>query len=149
MRKLSVKWVPKCLNADQKHQQCQSSEQLLEFFQRDPNDFLLRLVTIDETWLYRYDPKTKQQSIAAHPAPKNSECKNPLEKFLPRFFGIIDYIPKCQTINAGYYSSLLVQLKENCCGKVTKGGFVLARQCPSSLGSCNPEETGLSGLPVS
>jgi len=40
MRKLSVKWVPKHLNADQKHQQCQSSELLLEFFQHDPNDFL-------------------------------------------------------------------------------------------------------------
>jgi len=26
--------------------------------------------------------------IAAHPAPKNSEFKNPLEKFSPRFFGI-------------------------------------------------------------
>jgi len=31
MRKLSAKWVPKCLNADQKRR-CQSSEQLLEFF---------------------------------------------------------------------------------------------------------------------
>jgi len=26
--------------------------------------------------------------IAAHPAPKNSECKNPLENFSSRFFGI-------------------------------------------------------------
>ena len=26
--------------------------------------------------------------IAAHPSQKNSECKNPLEKFSPRFFGI-------------------------------------------------------------
>ena len=26
--------------------------------------------------------------IVAHPAPKNSECKNLLEKFLPRFFGL-------------------------------------------------------------
>ena len=26
--------------------------------------------------------------IAAQPAPKNSECKNPLEKFSPRFFWI-------------------------------------------------------------
>src|SRR5215469_13161090 len=26
--------------------------------------------------------------IAAHPAPKNSECKNPLENFSPRFVGI-------------------------------------------------------------
>jgi len=32
MRKLSAKWVLKCLNADQKRQRCQSSEQHLEFF---------------------------------------------------------------------------------------------------------------------
>jgi len=32
MRKLSAKWVPKCLNADQKRQRCQSYEQILEFF---------------------------------------------------------------------------------------------------------------------
>jgi len=40
MRKLSAKWVPKCLKADQKRQRCQSSEQLLEFFRCDPNDLL-------------------------------------------------------------------------------------------------------------
>ena len=63
MRKLSAKWVPKCLNTDQKCQRCQSSEQHLEFFRRDPNDFLSRLVTVDETWLNHYDPETKQQSM--------------------------------------------------------------------------------------
>jgi len=31
-RKLSVKWVPKCMNADQKRQRCQSSEQIWNFF---------------------------------------------------------------------------------------------------------------------
>ena len=30
-----------------------------------------------------------------------------------------------------------------------QGGLVLAQQCPSSPGTCNPEETGLPGLPVS
>jgi len=63
MRKLPAKWVPKCLNADQKCQRCQSSEQFLEIFLCDPNDFLSRLVTMDETWLYHYDPETKQQSM--------------------------------------------------------------------------------------
>jgi len=78
MRKLSAKWVLKCLKADQKHQRCQSPEQLLEFFWHDPNDFLSQLVTMDETWLYHYDPETKQQSIewrhssSSRPAPKNS-----------------------------------------------------------------------------
>jgi len=32
MRKLSAKSVPKCLNADQKRQRCQSSEQVWNFF---------------------------------------------------------------------------------------------------------------------
>jgi len=74
MRKLSAKWVPKCLNADQKCQWCQSSEQLLEFCWRDPNDFLSQLVTVDETWLHHYDPETKQQSVewrhSGSPCPK-------------------------------------------------------------------------------
>ena len=55
MRKLSAKWVPKS--------RCQSSEQISEFFRRDPNDILSRLVTMDETWLYHYDPETKHQSV--------------------------------------------------------------------------------------
>ena len=69
-------------------------------------------------------------SIAAHPTPKNSECKNSLEKFSPRFFWdqdsilLIDYLPKGQNIKAEYYSSLLVQLKdilkEKRRGKVSK-----------------------------
>jgi len=92
MRKLSAKRVPKCLNADQKRQWCQLSEQILEFFRRDPNDFLLRLVTMDETWLYHYGPETKQQSVvwrhSGSPSPNNSECKNLLEKFSPQFFVI-------------------------------------------------------------
>jgi hypothetical protein len=48
--------------------------------------------------------------IAAQPAPKNFERKNPLEKFSPAWIllgseGIllIDYLPKGQTINAEYY----------------------------------------------
>ena len=78
----------------------------------------------------------------------------------PRFFWnqdgilLIDYLSKGQTINAEYYSSLLVQLKdilkENAAGqKGHQGGLVLARQYPCSPGTCNPEEIGLLGLPVS
>jgi len=38
--KLSAKWVPKCLNANQKRQRCQSSEQLLEFFSAGANQMI-------------------------------------------------------------------------------------------------------------
>jgi len=91
-RKLCAKWVPKCLNADKKLQRCQSSEQIWIFFRLDPNDFLSQLVTMDETWLYHYGPEIKQESMewrhSGSPRPKNPECKNPLENFSPRFFGI-------------------------------------------------------------
>ena len=47
----------------------------------------------------------------------------------------IDYLPKGQTINAEYYSSLLVQLKdilkEKCHGKVTKGVLFLHDNVPA------------------
>ena len=63
MRKLSANWVPKCINADQNLQRYHSSEQLWEFFRRNPNYILSRLVTMDETWLYHYDPETKRQPM--------------------------------------------------------------------------------------
>jgi hypothetical protein len=53
-----------------------------------------RLVTMEETCLYHYDLETKQQSMewrhsgSPRPKQKHSECKNPLENFSPRFFGI-------------------------------------------------------------
>jgi len=104
MRKLSAKLVPKCLNADQKRQRCQSSAQLLEFFRRDPNDFLSRLVTMDETWLYHYDPVTKQQSVewrhSASPRLKKFRVQKSAGKVLALMFWnqdvilLIDYLPK-------------------------------------------------------
>jgi len=66
---------------------------------------------------------------------------------------LIDYLPKGQTINAECYSSLLVQLKdilkEKIPREVHQGGLVLVRQCPGLPGTCNPEEIGLPGLPMS
>ena len=90
--KFSAKWVPKCPNADQKLQRCQSSEQFLEFFRRDPNDFLSRLVTMDETGLYHYDPETKRQSMewqhCGSPRPKKFRVQKFARKFLASIFGI-------------------------------------------------------------
>ena len=97
--------------------------------------------------------------ISVHPAPKNSEYKNPLKKFSPRFFGIkmasstLIIFQRAKLSTRSIYPSLLVQmkdiLKEKLRGKVTEWGVVLPRQCPGSPGTCNTEETELPGLPVS
>jgi len=66
---------------------------------------------------------------------------------------LIDYLPKGYNINTEYYSSLLVQLKDilkkKAAGSSPRGSLVLARQYLGSPGTCNPEEIGLPGLPVS
>jgi len=122
-----------------KNRVAQSSEQVLDFFRRDPNDFLSRLVTMDETWLYHYDPETKQQSMewrhSDSPRPKKFRLQKYAGKVLASILWdqdgilLIDYLPKDQTINAKYYSSLLVQLKdilkEKRRGKFTNGVFFL------------------------
>jgi len=81
----------------------------LEFFRRDPNDFLSRLATMHETWLYHYDPETKQQSMewrhSGSPHPKQFRVQKSAGKFLASIFWdedgnlLIDYVPKGQTIN--------------------------------------------------
>jgi len=100
LRKVGPK-MPEC---GSKSQQCQLSEKLLEFFRRDPNDFLSQLVTIDETWLYHYDLKTKQQSMewlhSSSPCPKKFPVQKSAGKVLASIFWnqdgilLIDYLPK-------------------------------------------------------
>jgi len=164
MRKLSAKWVPKCLNVDQKLQQYQSSEQNFEFFRHDPNDLLSRLVTMDETWLYHYDPETKQQWVewrhSGSPRPKKFRVPKHAGKVLASIFWdqdgilLIDYLPKGQTINTEYYSSLLVHLKdifkEKRRGKFSKGFLFLHDNAPAHRALATRKKlTGLPGLPVS
>jgi len=47
---------------------------------------------LDETWIYRYDLQTKQQSMEWRQrtslCPKNSEYRNPLDKLSNRLFGM-------------------------------------------------------------
>jgi hypothetical protein len=87
-----------------------------------PNDFLSRMVTMDETWLYHYDPETRQQSVqwwhSGLRRPKKFRVQKSAGRFLASFFwdqdGIIpiDYLPNGQTSNAEYCSSLPVLLKD-------------------------------------
>ena len=92
MQKLSTKWVPKRLSTDQKCERCQPSEQLLEAFRHNPNDFLSQLVTMDKTWLYHYDPETKQQLVewqhSSSPSPKKFRVQKSAGIVLALIFGI-------------------------------------------------------------
>ena len=62
----------------------------------------------------------------------------------------IDYLPKGQTINAEYYTSLLVQLKdilkEKRSGKVTKGVLFLHDNAPAHQALANQKKLAYLGF---
>ena len=61
MRKLTARWTPKSLSDEQMATRTSVCRALLKRF-RSQNDFLLRLVTVDETWVHCYEPENKAQS---------------------------------------------------------------------------------------
>jgi len=147
---LDMRKLPKCLNVHKKRQMCQLSEQIWNFFGA------IQMISCRNWWTWTepdYVNMTRRQSnnqwnggMVAHPALKNSEFQKSAWKVLASIFldqdGIllIDYLPKGPTINAEYYSSLLVQLK----------GFLKEkRRGKFTTGSCSSEGTGLPGLPKS
>ena len=63
MSKVSARWVPRHLNMQDRQQRVESSQEILEVYSTNPEDFHTRLVTGDETWLHHWDPDTKKESM--------------------------------------------------------------------------------------
>lgn len=81
-----------------------------------------RFVTMDESWVHHHTPESKQQSKqwkrSGSPTPKKAKCVLSANKVMASVFwdskGVIfvDYLPKGETINSGYYCNLLRKLRE-------------------------------------
>ena len=61
MRKLTARWVPKSLSNEQMTTRAPVCSALLKCFM-SKDKFLLRLVTVDETWVHYYEPENKARS---------------------------------------------------------------------------------------
>jgi len=62
MRHISVRFVPRLLSNDQKAI-CDSACWELKQQARDDPNFISSIITGHETWVYGYDPETKQQLL--------------------------------------------------------------------------------------
>ena len=109
MKKLSARWVPRLLTVDQKHARRTLSRANLSLLEADPDNFLQRFVTMDETWVHHFTPESKQQSKQwkhpGSPPPKKAKAVPSAGKVMASVFwdadGIlmVDYLQKGQTIN--------------------------------------------------
>ncbi|KAG5318815.1 SETMR methyltransferase, partial [Acromyrmex heyeri] len=59
MKKLSVRWVPHLLTVDHKRDRVTIPKQCLEMFQRNPDEFLRRFITVNETWIHYSHPRRR------------------------------------------------------------------------------------------
>ena len=61
IRRISAKFVPRLLSDDQKALRVSVCRELKQQARNDPI-FISNIITADKTWVYGYDPETKQQS---------------------------------------------------------------------------------------
>ena len=147
MRKLTARWVPKSLSDEQMATRASVCSALLKRF-RSKDDFRLRLVTVDETWVHYYEPENKAQSRQwvglESPRPNKFKTQLSAGKVMATVFwdakGVImlDFLPKRSTITGVYYANLLDQLRtairEKRRGKLSKG--VLLQQDNARVHTC-------------
>ena len=64
MKKVCTRWVPKLLTPLQRANRVECCHELLNESEADPANFLDRIVTGDESWVYHYDPLSQQEAKA-------------------------------------------------------------------------------------
>ena len=112
MRKLTARRVPKSLSDEQMTTRASVCSALLKRF-RSKDDFRLRLVTVDETWVHYYEPENKARQWVGpgFPRPKKFKTQPSDGKVMATVFwdakGVImlDILPKKSTITGVYYAN--------------------------------------------
>ena len=68
LRKISARWIPHLLSPEQKDARVKWCRQMLRRFNEGRSNEVTEIVTGDETWVYSFEPESKQQSAQWTPA---------------------------------------------------------------------------------
>ncbi|PNF20339.1 hypothetical protein B7P43_G13210 [Cryptotermes secundus] len=120
-RKVCARWVPQLLTEDHKGQRKAITSELLQRYRHEGDDFLLCIVTGDESWFHHFEPETKRQSMEWHhlhsPSEKKAKTVPSAVKVMGTVFwdaeGFIlaEFLEPRQTINAARYVQMLYKLR--------------------------------------
>ena len=166
MSKVSARWVPQLLTMVHRQARIELCNHFINMINRDPEQFISRIVTGDEMWLYGYDPVTKanvdgmssQRSISAGEA---TGCRSPIStKVVASVFydgqGVIhiDYLNLGETVTTAHYITALSNLRQafrhRRRGKLTRGILFHHDNAPThrsrECASMNPFSTWVRNL---
>jgi transposase len=118
--RVAAKFVPRLLTPEQKEHPVAICQELRQRAV-DDQSFMSRVITGDESWVYGYNPETKQQSSQwkspGSPRPKKArQSRSTTKNMLVAFFdirGIVHhtFVPEGQTVNAEFYCNVLRRLR--------------------------------------
>ena len=113
VRKRSVRWVPHHLSEEQKWGKVDWCTHMLRKFDGGSSPSVWDIVTGDETWVYQYDPETKQQSAVwvfpdENPPVKLNRNKSASKQMIACFFANIGHVATIpledrKTVTADWY----------------------------------------------
>nr|QXJ78552.1 putative DD34D transposase [Schlechtendalia chinensis] len=120
MQKVWVKLVPKVLTDNQRSRRLETCQELWNLYESDPH-FLDNVITDDESWVFKYDPETKRQSVEWHTlgSPRIMKArmsKSKIKTMIIVFFdirGLVqhEFVPHGTIINTKFYVEILKRLK--------------------------------------
>ena len=103
--------------AQDRQQRVESSQELLEVYNANPEDFHTHLATGDKTWLHHWDQDNKKESMQwkhpGSPPPKKFRTQPSASKVMASVFWdskgiiLIDYKPTGTSITGEYYANVI------------------------------------------
>lgn len=84
MKRLCARWVPRLLKEEEMTVRVRESERFLRRWKKEGDDFLKRIITVDETWVYHFDPESKMQSSQWKNTDQLKRACNEIFTALPR-----------------------------------------------------------------
>ena len=121
LSKLSARWVSKALRPDQLDLRCELSTAILIKIETNEDAFFSRIITGDKTWIYQYDPETKQQSKQWLPrgsaGPIKFKSERSVNKMMTSVFWdqegvmLVDFLGGRKTVIGSCYVKVLRKLR--------------------------------------
>lgn len=116
VRKLVSRWIPHNLTIAQKKARVDWSKEMLKKYSRGSSKQVYSIVTGDESWIYAYEPESKQQSTVwvfqddENPT-KVIRARSTSKQMVACFFGILGHVATVplverRTVNSDWYTTV-------------------------------------------
>jgi len=162
MSKVSCRWVPRMLTPLQKQSRVEICHENLSLYEENMETFCSLIVTGDETWVYYWDPSSKQESVQwkhkTSPAPVKLCVQLSAGKVIMTVFWdchrilLVEYMAHKSTVTADVYVNTLKSLRdavnEKRCGLLSRSMMLLhdnapvhkAKNVPAAIAKCGFQE---------